>query len=342
MKSLYFDKLIYAPAGDVEAGAPLAPADSSTFTPMGDVPVVYGTPVVDGVVNADEYKMTDARIIDASNATAGGWVGEVPAENSIELYCLWDDTNLYLSGIVTDPAFTTSTDNAYDGDSFQVSLNVSNIFETVDASSRAIFYSWGLQDDGMIDVIRQESALNDTIADTGMGTVTDTGWVFEVALPLEILAEDASLKSGEDIVIEAGTNIGGLFCYLDKDDVMTLINAYATSATETVGWDPAAHGLTFILEAKPAPEPEPAPAPEPEPAPAPEPEPEPEPEPVAEPEPEPVPEVIPEPAPEVVEVIEEPAAPAVVETAPQTIDFGILAAISAILSFLGFTFTKKR
>jgi|GEM_PF-1982346 len=338
VKSLYFDKLIYAPAGDVEAGAPLAPADSSTFMPMGDVPVVYGTPVVDGVVNADEYKMTDARIIDASNATAGGWVGEVPAENSIELYCLWDDTNLYLSGIVTDPAFTTSTDNAYDGDSFQVSLNVSNIFETVDASSRAIFYSWGLQDDGMIDVIRQESALNDTIADTGMGTVTDTGWVFEVALPLEILAEDASLKSGEDIVIEAGTNIGGLFCYLDKDDVMTLINAYATSATETVGWDPAAHGLTFILEAKPAPEPEPAPAPEPEP--------EPEPEPVAEPEPEPAPEPvieeIPEPAPEVVEVIEEPAAPAVVETAPQTFDFGILAAISAILSFLGFTLTKKR
>ena len=328
--------------GTPAAGAAAAEAPAAGgFAPVGEVKVPFATPTVDGVINAGEYP-TDALIIDASNATAGGWVGEVPAANSIELYYAWDNTNLYISGNVTDPAFTTSTDGAYDGDSFQVSLNVNNIFETVDASSRAIFYSWGVQDDGTIDVIRQESAINDTIADTGMGAVTDKGWVFEVALPLEILAEDASLKSGEDIVIEAGTNIGGLFCYLDKDDVMALINAYATSATETVGWDPAAHGLTFVLEedqaaAKAAAEAEAAAQAAAEAEAAAQAAAEAEAAAQAAAEAEAVAQAAAE-----AEAAAQAAAAIDVETAPQTFDFGMIAAVSAILSLMGFTVTKKR
>ncbi len=348
--------------GTPAAGAAAAEAPAAGgFAPVGEVKVPFATPTVDGVINAGEYP-TDALIIDASNATAGGWVGEVPAANSIELYYAWDNTNLYISGNVTDPAFTTSTDGAYDGDSFQVSLNVNNIFETVDASSRAIFYSWGVQDDGTIDVIRQESAINDTIADTGMGAVTDKGWVFEVALPLEILAEDASLKSGEDIVIEAGTNIGGLFCYLDKDDVMALINAYATSATETVGWDPAAHGLTFVLEedqaaakaaaeaeaaAKAAAEAEAAAqaAAEAEAAAQAAAEAEAAAQAAAEAEAAAQAAAEAEAAAQAAaeaEAAAQAAAAIDVETAPQTFDFGMIAAVSAILSLMGFTVTKKR
>ncbi len=48
------------------------------------------------------------------------------------------------------------------------------------------------------------------------------------------------------------------------------------------------------------------------------------------------------PAPEVVEVVEEPAAAVVVETAPQTFDMGIIAAIAAVVSAAGYTLTKKR
>ena len=335
-------------AGGAAAEAPAA----SGFAPVGEVKVPFATPTVDGVINAGEYPNA-ALVIDASNATAGGWVGEVPAANSIELYCAWDADNLYISGNVTDPVFNTSTEGAYDGDSFQVSLNVNNIFETVDASSRAIFYSWGVQDDGTIDVIRQESAVNDTIADAGMGAVTDKGWAFEVALPIAMLAEDASLKSGEDIVIEAGTSIGGLFCYLDKDDIMALINAYATSATETVGWDPAAHGLTFVLEedlaakaaaeaaaaqaaaeaeaaAKAAAEAEAAAkaAAEAEAAAQ------------AAAEAEAAAQAAAEAEAAAQAAAEKPAE--TVETAPQTFDFGIVAAVSAIVSLMGFTLTKKR
>ena len=334
-------------AGGAAAEAPAA----SGFAPVGEVKVPFATPTVDGVINAGEYPNA-ALVIDASNATAGGWVGEVPAANSIELYCAWDADNLYISGNVTDPVFNTSTEGAYDGDSFQVSLNVNNIFETVDASSRAIFYSWGVQDDGTIDVIRQESAVNDTIADAGMGAVTDKGWTFEVALPIAMLAEDASLKSGEDIVIEAGTSIGGLFCYLDKDDIMALINAYATSATETVGWDPAAHGLTFVLEedlaakaaaeaeaaAKAAAEAEAAAkaAAEAEAAAKAAAEAEAAAQAAAEAEAAAKAEAEAEAKAEA----EQPAE--TVETAPQTFDFGIVAAVSAIVSLMGFTLTKKR
>jgi len=343
VKSLYFDKFIYAPAGDAAA----APAAAVSFAPVGNVTVPFATPTVDGVIGAGEYPNA-ALIIDASNATAGGWVGEVPAANSIELYCAWDADNLYISGNVTDPVFNTSTEGAYDGDSFQVSLNVNNIFETVDASSRAIFYSWGVQDDGTIDVIRQESAVNDTITDAGMGAVTDKGWAFEVALPIEMLAEDASLKSGEDIVIEAGTSIGGLFCYLDKDDIMALINAYATSATETVGWDPAAHGLTFVLEedlaAKAAAEAEAAAkaAAEAEAAAKAAAEAEAAAKAAAEAEAAAKAAAEAEAAAKAAAEAEAAKPAETVETAPQTFDFGMIAAVSAIVSLMGFTLTKKR
>ena len=221
---------------------------ASAFAPVGNVSVPYATPKVDGVINADEYPAEGKVVIDASNATAGGWLGEVPAANSIELYCAWDDTNFYLAGNVTDPEFNYTTNaEGYNGDAFQVSLNVDNVFTTVDASSRAIFYSWGLQENGAVDVMRQESANNGLIAGAGKGAKTDKGWCFEVALNLEMLAEDVSLKANIDAIVEAGMPIGGLFCYLDHDAAGGLANAYATSATETVGWDPAAHGLTFVF-----------------------------------------------------------------------------------------------
>jgi len=103
------------------------------------------------------------------------------------------------------------------------------------AEGRVVFYSWGLQENGAVDVMCQESANNGLIAGAGKGAKTDKGWCFEVALNLEMLAEDVSLKANIDAIVEAGMPIGGL------------VNAYATSATETVGWDPAAHGLIFVF-----------------------------------------------------------------------------------------------
>lgn len=275
---------------------------ASAFAPVGNVSVPYATPTVDGVINADEYPAEGKVIIDAKNATAGGWIGEVPAANSIELYCAWDDTNFYLAGNVTDPAFTYTTNaEGYNGDAFQVSLNVDNVFTTTDASSRAIFYSWGLQEDGTVDVMRQESTENGLITGAGKGQKTDKGWCFEVALNLEMLANDVSNKANIDAIVEPGMPIGGLFCYLDKDESGSLVNAYATAATETVGWDPAAHGLTFIFAEQ-----------------------------VVETEPE-----------TEAEVVDAAAETTTVAAAPQTFDAGIVAAVAAIVSAAGYAVSKK-
>nr|MCR5682586.1 discoidin domain-containing protein [Clostridiales bacterium] len=219
------------------------------YTPVGDVSVPYATPEIDGTIKDGEYPEVGKVTLNQSNMTALGWLGEVPAENSIDLYCAWDRDNFYVAGNVTDPYFEYSEEGQYNMDAFQVSLNIDNIFKS-DEYQRAIFYSWGLQEDGNIDVIRQESANDATVSDLGKGQKTDTGWTFEVALPLEMLAEDASLKAGEEAIPEPGMPIGGLFCYLDHDEWLSLVNAYGSCADEVVGWDPDAHGITFIFAEK--------------------------------------------------------------------------------------------
>ena len=232
--------------------AKLVSADEVPYAPVGEVSVPYATPVIDGVISEGEYPESGKVILNKAqgNLTALGWVGEVPAENSIELYYAWDKNSFYLAGNVTDPAFNYSDIGQYNGDAFQVSLNIANVFKTDDGYDRAIFYSWGLQEEGTIDVIRQESANNDTIFEVGRGQKTEIGWTFEVALSLEMLAEDAYLKGGEEAIPEPGMPIGGLFCYLDHDDTGALINAFGTSTDEVMGWDPDAHGITFLFDAK--------------------------------------------------------------------------------------------
>ncbi len=227
-------------------------ADEVPYAPVGEVSVPYATPEIDGVLSEGEYPESGKVTLNKAqgNLTALGWVGEVPAENSIDLYCAWDKDNFYLAGNVTDPAFEYSEIGQYNMDAFQVSLNIANVFKTDEGFDRAIFYSWGLQEEGTIDVIRQESANNDTIFEVGKGQKTDTGWCFEVPLSLEMLAEDAYLKGGEEAIPEPGMPIGGLFCYLDHDDIGSLINAFGTSSDEVMGWDPDAHGITFMFAEK--------------------------------------------------------------------------------------------
>ncbi|MBE6724589.1 MAG: hypothetical protein E7576_05225, partial [Ruminococcaceae bacterium] len=176
--------------GEIVLGGEGAAAEPVEYKAVGEVSVPYATPTIDGVISEGEYPEIGKVVLNQSNLTSLGWVGEVPAENSIDLYYAWDKDNFYLAGNVTDPAFAYSDIGQYNMDAFQVSLNIANVFKTDEGYDRAIFYSWGLQEEGTIDVIRQESANNDTIFEVGKGQKTDTGWCFEVPLSLEMLAED--------------------------------------------------------------------------------------------------------------------------------------------------------
>lgn len=230
------------------------------FAPAGSVEIHYATPKIDGNVSAGEWPSESKLVITADNATAGGWIGEVPAENKIETYWAWDESNLYIAAVITDPEVSYSESGGnYNMDAFQVSLNLGYVFKSADYN-RAIFYTCDLLEDGTVDVFRQESADNAVIDDLGVSQKTDKGWTFELAMPWSMLVEDVEMKAGETVEIAPGLKIGGLVCYLDHDETGALINAYATSNTDTVGWDPDAFGIDFTLVKVEEPAPEESPA----------------------------------------------------------------------------------
>lgn len=227
-----------------------APMTVFAFAPVGDISVPYGTPTIDGNLAQGEWSEKNKIVVDQKNASAEGWMGEVPAGTKIDFYYTWDKDNLYLAGIITDPTFfySASGDN-YNGDAFQISLNLGQIFKTADFE-RAIFYSWGCLEDGTVDVFRQESMDNIVINDVGFSKKLDTGWQFEVAMPWSTLVKDAADKQGTTVTVDAGLRIDALISYMDADDTGARINCFATNKTTTVGWDPDSFGITLNLAAK--------------------------------------------------------------------------------------------
>ena len=151
----------------------------SAFSPVGNILVEKTEITLDGVISEGEYPFSGHRLINEGNSTAQGWVGTYPANTYLNIYFAWDDDNLYVAGDVIDPTFRYSPEQTYlDGDSCQLSLNIDNIFKTVGPESRAIFYSWALQLNGTIDVIRRESVGDGVLNNVGKGLKTDNGWCF--------------------------------------------------------------------------------------------------------------------------------------------------------------------
>ena len=230
----------------------LAP-NVSAMKAIGDVSVPYGTAVIDGKINADEWK--DAAVIPFNGDTAKAWAGAVPADFSTDVKALWDETGLYLAGEITDSTFMASTEGQYNGDAFQFSIDLGQVFYGT-TESRAIFYSFGCWDGGNTMVQRQESK-NDAVVNDGDGveiktTKTSDGWSFELMLSWDMLAEDAELKSGKTVDVAEGTKLNMLICYLDKDTAGNVVNAFGTTLTDegtAFDWGPNDHGITITLAA---------------------------------------------------------------------------------------------
>lgn len=297
-------KFLRTAAASVLACLVLATA-AAAYTPVGNVSVPKATPTIDGTIKDGEYPKSGHIVLNAENMSAEGWLGEVTA--SVDLYAAWDKDNFYLAGKVHDSTFCY-TDNAegYNGDAFQVSLNIDNIFKSSEYD-RAIFYSWGLQADGTISVMRQESANNGLIENAGKGQKTEDGWEFEVALPLATMSDDAYQKANQDAIVEPGMPIGGLFCYLDHtEEGGGVANAFGTFTDPTApDWGPDGHAITFVFAD----------------------------------------EVVEETEAETV-VAEEAAAETTAEAAdtvvaPKTFDAAIIAAVAAIVSAAGYAVAKK-
>ncbi len=228
-----------------------APMTVFALTPIGDISVPFGTPTIDGNLAQGEWSENNKIVVDQNSATAEGWLGEVPADLKIDFYYTWDTDFLYFAGVITDPTFfySASGDN-YNGDAFQISLNLGQVFKSADYE-RAIFYSWGCLEDGTVDVFRQESMDNIVLEDVGFSKKIDTGWQFEIKMDWATLVKDVADKADVTVAVEPGLKINALICYLDHDDTGALINAFFTSNTAPGGWDPDVFGITLNLAAKP-------------------------------------------------------------------------------------------
>ena len=230
---------------------------ASAMKKVGDVKVPYGTPKIDGTIDAAEWKSASAFTIDGNTAKA--WVGKVPGDFSTKVQVLWDDTNLYVAGTVKDPVLAYSAEGKYDKDAFQLSIDLGQTFYGT-TESRSIFYSFGCYEDGTGILQRQESKNNAVVKDGENGVAVKTkktadGWNYELAIPFAMLKEDCKIKSGKDVAVAAGTKLNVLACYLDFGADGKLANALGTTATDEntkFDWGPKDHGITLVLEAKKA------------------------------------------------------------------------------------------
>ena len=148
-----------------------------------------------------------------------------------------------------------SNEGSYDGDAFQVSIDLGQTFYDTD-NNRAIFYSFGCNETNPI-VQRQESA-NDAVMHNGEGVYISTvkttkGWNFELMLDWSTLNADLQAKAGTTVNITKGTKINMMMCYLDHGTDGQITNAFGTTRTGNdieYDWGPADHGITLTLGEK--------------------------------------------------------------------------------------------
>lgn len=225
----------------------------SAMSAVGNVDIPHGTPTIDGKISDGEWD--GAGVINFSSATAKAWAGEIPADFNTDVKVFWDEKGLYLAGEVIDSTFVASNEGSYDGDAFQVSIDLGQTFYDTD-ENRAIFYSFGCNETNPI-VHRQESA-NDAIMHNGEGVYISTvkttkGWNFELMLEWSTLNADLDAKAGKTIKIADGTKINMMMCYLDHETDGQIANAFGTTRNGDgvdYDWGPADHGITLTLVEK--------------------------------------------------------------------------------------------
>ncbi|MBE6573729.1 MAG: hypothetical protein E7652_04975 [Ruminococcaceae bacterium] len=253
--------------------------DDNFVDEIGQIDCPYGTPTIDGVIDAAEG-WSAAQFIDKTN-TDGCWGGEDVVITG-NIYRAWDNDNLYIAADISVPEYTicTGIDDidvggevgnrpGWNGDVFVYSVDpLQALLNAGFNNDAAPWYCFGLFEGGTVKTFRthlNDADITDTVS--GKGAQTATGWRFEVALPWTLLCEDTEEYSfGEapltpEITAKAGNKISGSMIYYDRvfdDEQGSMITGsrYVTIAktlpdgTPGVmcsGWILQAHGMHFML-----------------------------------------------------------------------------------------------
>ena len=218
--------------------------------------------------------------IDQYNLDA--WVGEVNENWSINLWFSADAEYLYIAFKINDPDVQFSDDGQYNKDAFQIQLDFNGWAAGTEAFERAVFYSFGLQEDGTVDMTVQciaddaDSTTDYTMASDDEEEWRDghvkgatkkaedgSGWFAEFAISWQTLYNDISEKlTGSDIEVPAwegsdDVSLNMLVCYLDHDtnedgSDAGIKGAWGTSAAlgslaGSDGWYPENAGMVLKL-----------------------------------------------------------------------------------------------
>ena len=242
-------------------------ADSSEFTPVGDMTIEWDADAADKL-DLTDGDMSDwqeagytAKTIDASNMVS--WVGDstkAPDGWNITTYFVADPDYLYIGFFVTDPDFNYSTVQQRNGDNFQICIDFGGkLGEKVETdpenltNPKNIFYSFGcVQDGAPIEIQRQESDNDGWISEAngdgvkGAAKKTTEGWSAEFALSFDMLYEDYAWKAWEEdskIYVGGEENkpltIGCCLYYLNysKDDAGAVALDWAAGTTNGIADD---------------------------------------------------------------------------------------------------------
>ena len=258
-----------------------AAVDESEWSAFGEVTSQYmedmsSVITLDGDVSDWQAHPDVFQRYDIDKFNLDAWVGEVDENWSINMWFGADAEFLYVAFKINDPVVTYSDDNGYNMDAFQIQLDFNGWAAATEGYARAVFYSFGLQEDGTVDITVQciegdeASTIDYTMAsdddpEWAEGTVKGatkkaedgSGWYAEFAISWQTLYRDIcnklsseelpEWKGGEDEIF-----LNMLVCYLDHDESGAITGAWGTSAAlgslaAADGWYPENAGMVLKL-----------------------------------------------------------------------------------------------
>lgn len=282
MKKFFAMLVVAAMLASLCALTAFAEGEEEDWGPFGEVTAEYKEDLsqfitLDGDVSDWQSNGFQGHYIDKYNLDA--WNNTtVPDDWSINMWFSADSEYLYIAFKINDKNVAYSSDGAYAGaDAFQIQLDFNGWAAETGEFERAVFYSFGLQEDGTVDMVVQ-CIYGDKASDESYKMASDdeaewrdgevkgatkkaedgSGWYAEFAISWQTLYNDISNKLlNDDLPVPEWTGgtdevtLNMLVCYLDyTDGVMT--GAFGTSfekgsLSSDEGWFPESAGMILKL-----------------------------------------------------------------------------------------------
>lgn len=193
--------------------------------------VLYGTPVIDGVLD-EMYTKSASVVLDNLEFYVDGQTDELTSAEGTTTYMLWDENYLYLCTVVNDTTVAATVDSAVDYTVWNTCDNVEHYVRSADWTAGGQVHV-GCLGEGLRNDTNGTSDVCDMTNAKVAATVTDTGYVVELALPIDTLFD---------------LTAGSTFAYsLQYNDYVPADNATLASGNQDV-----ADAVEFTLSAEKA------------------------------------------------------------------------------------------